>query len=393
MLFTVPTLQLYSVRPGEVQEYRAALRRALDGTGPALAPELTSPAAIAPADGCLPDGLALVVSTSGSTGTPKRAMLTAGSLTASADATHERLGGPGQWLLAMPAQHIAGTQVIVRSLRADTELLVLDQFDIGQFAALTAQLTHDRAYTALVPTQLGRLLDAAPNSLRRYDGILLGGAAAPPALLARASDAGLRVLTTYGMSETAGGCFYDGQPLTATSASLDADGRISITGPTVAHGYLEDPVRTAASFDLAGIARSFRTDDLGELHGGVLNVLGRRDDVIVTGGMKVSPSVVEAPASALPGIQEVVALGLPDPEWGQAVSLAIVPSVERGQRGTSDSSRVSTTWSVSKLREALRDSLPSYALPRRMLIVETLPLRGPGKPDRAALAALPGWDH
>ena len=393
VLLTVPTLQSYSVRPGEVQGYRAALRKALDASGPALAPTAGPPVEMAPTRDRLPNGLALIVSTSGSTGTPKRAMLTADSLTTSADATHERLGGPGQWLLAMPAQHIAGTQVIVRSLRADTELLVLDQFDTAGFAALTAQLTHERAYTALVPTQLSRLLEVDPTSLRRYAAILLGGAAAAPALLAQARDAGLRVLTTYGMSETAGGCFYDGKPLTGTSVSLDVDGRISIAGPTVAQGYLADAERTAVSFDLSGSVRTFHTDDLGELRDGVLHVMGRRDDVIVTGGMKVSPSVVEAAASALPGIGEVVALGLPDPEWGQVVSLAIVSSFGHAQRGRSAPLRMSKTWGVRELREALRDSLPAYALPRRVLIVARLPSRGPGKPDRAALAALPGWDH
>ncbi len=376
----MPTLLPYPVRANEVQNYRSALRRALEGTGPALAPRSGTSAQSALPGGPLPGGLALVVSTSGSTGEPKRALLTAASLTTSADATHERLGGAGQWLLAMPAHHVAGTQVVIRSLRADTALLALDHFDVSGFAALTGQLTHDRAYTALVPTQLGRLLDAAPDSLRRYTAILLGGAAAPPTLLARTADAGLRVLTTYGMSETAGGCFYDGRPLAGTSSSLDADGRISIAGPTVAHGYLGDPEHTAASFDLLGTTRTFHTDDLGELRGGVLHVLGRRDDVIVTGGMKVAPFVVEAAAATLPGISEVVALGLPDPEWGQAVSLVIVASSP------------SRTWSVRDLRVALAGSLPSHALPRRSLVVERLPLRGPGKPDRAALAALPGWD-
>lgn len=369
----MPVLLPYAVRPGEVQDYRVALAGALDGTGPALAP-----GAVDLPDALLPEDLALVVSTSGSTGSPKRAMLTASALRASADATHERLGGAGQWLLAMPAQHVAGTQVVIRSLRAGTDLLVLDRFDVQGFSRATAQLGSDRAYTSLVPTQLRRLLQAAPDSLRRYAAILLGGAAAPPDLLARAADAGLRILTTYGMSETAGGCFYDGLPLTGMSASLNPDGRITLSGPTVASGYLGDPERTAAAFELTGRERRFHTDDLGQLRDGVLHVLGRRDDVIVTGGMKVAPLTIEAAVSTLPGVAEVVALGMPDPEWGQAVAVAIVPAGDEG-------------WTVRELRDALRDTLPAYALPRRMLQIERLPLRGPGKPDRVALGALPGW--
>lgn len=382
----MPALRPYAVLPGDVQDYRAALVSALDGTGPALAPN-----AGALPSAPLPDGLALVVGTSGSTGVPKRAMLTAAALRASAEATHERLGGRGQWLLAMPAQHVAGTQVVVRSICAGTELLALGDFTVDGFVALTAGLTHERAYTALVPTQLGRLLEAAPGSLRRYAAILLGGAAAPPALLARAAEQGLRVLTTYGMSETAGGCVYDGIPLSGVEVSLD-DGRIVLSGPTIASGYLADPERTSNAFDLACTPRRFRTDDLGELHDGVLHVLGRLDDVIITGGMKVAPSVVEAAVAGLPGVAEVVALALPDPEWGHAVSVALVPRFGHAERGISAPFSMSKTWDVRGLREALRGELPAYALPRRLLVLEQIPVRGPGKPDRVALAALPGWE-
>lgn len=383
----MPALVPYAVRPGDVGAYRSALGRALDGSGPALAPD-----SAALPDGPLPGDLALVVSTSGSTGSPKRAMLTAAALRASADATHERLGGPGQWLLAMPAQHIAGTQVVIRSLRAGTDLLVLDRFDVDGFVSLTTQLSHERAYTSVVPTQLGRLLDAAPESLRRYAGVLLGGAAASPTLLTHAADAGVRVLTTYGMSETAGGCVYDGVPLAGVSVELEDDGRITLSGATIAHGYLADPGRTAAAFDLASSPRRFRTDDLGEVRDGVLRVLGRRDDVIVTGGMKVAPQVVQDAAAALPGVADAVALALPDPEWGQVVALALVPTgFGHAQRGTFDPIRRSEKWTVREVRDALRAALPAYALPRRLLVLDALPLRGPGKPDRVALAALPGW--
>ncbi|PWJ24047.1 O-succinylbenzoic acid--CoA ligase [Branchiibius hedensis] len=370
----MPTLQPFEVRPGEHAAYAEALRRALDGTGPALAPfagDLPDLPTYAESD--LPAHLALAVGTSGSTGIPKRAMLTAEALIASADATHDRLGGPGQWLLPMPAQYIAGTQVLIRSLRAGTTPIGVQH----DFADAARQLTGERRYTALVPTQLGRLLATAQSALRSFDAVLLGGAAAGPRLLERAHDARVRVVRTYGMSETAGGAVYDGIPLAGTELNLDADDQIEITGPTVAHGYLADPERTAAAFRFHGGTRTFRTGDLGSIVGGVLRVDGRIDDLINTGGVKVAPRVVEEATERIEYVYEAVALGLPDPEWGQAVSVAV---------------RTSKDWEWSGLRNLLREHLPPYALPRRFLRVDTFPTLGSGKPDRAALAALPGWE-
>ncbi|NHN55305.1 AMP-binding protein [Calidifontibacter sp. DB0510] len=325
----------------------------------------------------VPDGTALVVSTSGSTGTPKRAILSRDNLIASADATHERLGGPGVWLLPMPAQHIAGTQVLVRSIRAGTQPIVLERWSEAEFVAATGGLDGPRRYTAIVPTQLRRLLadDAGRSALLSFDGVLIGGAATDPRLLAEALDAGVRALTTYGMSETAGGCVYDGIPLRDTTIGLD-DGQIVLRGPTIAQGYLGDPERTAAAFE-DGPPRGFRTGDLGEFGtDGRLRVLGRADDLIITGGLKVAPRVVEEAARTLEGVHEACALGLPDDEWGHAVGLAVVAD---------------HPWTTAAARAALRDQLPAYALPRRLLNLAALPLRGPGKPDRRALAAATGW--
>ena len=369
----VPTLQPFEVRPGEHAAYLEALRRALDGTGPALAP-FAGHAPVLPtyAESGLPAHLALAVGTSGSTGTPKRALLTAEALIASADATHDRLGGPGQWLLPMPAQFIAGTQVLIRSLRGGTVPVVMGHF----FDDAAQQLTGERRYTALVPTQLTRLLESHPDALRSFDAVLLGGAAASPRLLERAFDAGVTVVRTYGMSETAGGAVYDGVPLAGTRVDIDGDGQIEITGPSVAHGYLGDPERTAAAFRL-GAQRTFRTGDLGSITDGVLAVQGRVDDLINTGGVKVAPRIVEEAVERIESIGEVVALGLPDETWGQAVSVAV---------------RTSRDWDWSALRDLLRADLPPYALPRRFLRIEKVPTLGSGKPDRAALAALPGWE-
>jgi O-succinylbenzoic acid--CoA ligase len=361
------------------------LRAALAGTGPALAPYAAGSPAPATAPETVRPGTALVVGTSGSTGTPKRAVLTAAALTASADATHERLGGPGRWLLAMPAQHIAGLQVLIRSIVADTAPVVLDLtggFRPEIFAAATASMTSDRRssrlYTALVPTQLGRLLahPAGVAALARYDGILLGGAAAPPALLRRAGEAGVRVLTTYGMSETAGGCVYDGRPLTPTRVRIDEEGRISLGGATLAECYLGRPDLTERAFHTgADGTRWFRTDDVGRWVDGRLHVEGRVDDLINSGGLKVAPRLVEeALVAHLGGVLEAVVVGSPDPEWGEAVSAAIVMD---GPAPT-----------VRDVRDRLRGILPDHALPQRLVTVATIPLRGPGKPDRAAVRGL-----
>ena len=361
------------------------LRRALDGSGPAVAPHaLHSPPPPIPDDvGDLPPGLALTIGTSGSTGRPKLAMLTSVALRASADATHERLGGQGQWLLTMPAHHIAGIQVLVRSLVADTIPVSMDLaggFTTAAFARATGQIASGTtAYTALVPTQLVRLL-ASPDgrrSLARYDMVLLGGAAAADSLLAEAGDFGVRVVTTYGMSETAGGCVYDGRALDVSHVRLEVDGRIRLGGATLAQGYLGDPALSATAFVTDDTDRRwFRTDDVGHLDEGALVVDGRFDDLINTGGLKVVPRLVEEALAQLDAVGEAVVVGSPDPEWGQVVSAAIV--VTQG----------SSPQTLDDLRSQLRGVLPDHALPRRLVTLPELPLRGPGKPDRAAVRRL-----
>lgn len=375
----MPALQQFQVPAEDLAGYLQALAAALDG-GPALAPYAGDVPPEIDAGAPLPEGLALVVSTSGSTGSPKRAMLTADALTASADATHERLGGPGQWLLPMPAQHIAGTQVLIRSLRAGTTPVTMQHFGVHDFIEAAGKLSHDRRYTALVPTQLHRLLEASDEAraaVADFDGILLGGAAADPGMLEDAERVGATVFTTYGSSETAGGCVYSGVPLAGTTVDLAEDGRIALCGDTIAVGYLGAPQQTAAAFGRREDGtRTFRTDDIGEWRDGRLHVLGRIDDLINTGGVKVAPRIVETAALQHPEVLEAVALALPDEEWGQAVGLVI---------------RSRKELELHEIREELRDRLPSYALPRRLLVVDELPLRGPGKPDRAALAARAGW--
>jgi O-succinylbenzoic acid--CoA ligase len=382
-----PLLRALPVPSGtEAISVLAPLQRALDGSGPALAPYAVSspPPQVPESVGDLPEGLALVTGTSGSTGHPKLAMLTGSALRASADATHQRLGGQGQWLMALPAHHIAGIAVLVRSLVAGTTPICMDLaggFTPAAFACAAASLaTGETTYTALVPTQLVRLLASADGceALTRFTAVLLGGAPAPASLLAQARGFGVRVVTTYGMSETAGGCVYDGRALAVSRVRLEDDGRIQLGGQTLAQGYLGEPDLTARSFSTdADSSEWFRTDDLGHFDDlAALVVDGRIDDLVNTGGLKVVPRLVEAALVQLDNIAEAIVVGTPDAQWGQVVSAAVVLTPG------------SPPPNLDDLREQLRGILPDHALPRRLATLTTLPLRGPGKPDRAAVRTL-----
>ncbi len=378
------------------------VRRALDG-GPAVAP-----LARLDADAPLPAGTALVVRTSGSTGSPREVALSADALRASATATHERLGGPGRWVLALPPTHVAGLQVIVRSLLAGVPPVASGPgtpFAPDAFADLLGPVVAgaDPVYTSLVPTQLHRLVaaaaDGAPRGLEalaRCAAVLLGGAATPAPLLERARAAGVRVVRTYGMSETAGGCVYDGVPLRGVRARLEpGTDVVELTGPTLAAGYVGDPAATAAAFrtDAGGPdagTRWFRTSDLGAWGAdGRLRVLGRADDVVVTGGVNVAPAAVEAVlARVLPDVLgpaatgEACVVGVPDDEWGQAVVAVAV-----GTDGTGRPTAVGQD-ELARVRGAVAATLGAPSAPRRVYRVAALPLRGPGKVDRARVAAM-----
>jgi o-succinylbenzoate---CoA ligase len=358
--------------PAGADELTGALRAALDG-GPAVLPLAGADPRLAALRARLaPDrpaepGTAVVVATSGSTGEAKGVLLSAAALRASAAATHARLGGPGQWLLTLPAQHVAGVQVIVRSLLAGHEPAVRPA---GQSLADAARaMTAPTRYTSLVPTQLTRLLETDLDALRRFDAVLLGGAAPPARLVELARDAGVGVVTTYGMSETAGGCVYDGVPLSGVRVRITG-GVIELGGPVLAHGYRLDPAATAAAF--AG--GWFRTTDLGVLADGVLQVHGRADFVINTGGVKVAPAAVEAVLTAQAGVAEACVVDLPSAEWGQLVAAAIVPA--------------GTPPRVADLLEAVRAALGGPAVPKLLRFTGSLPARGPGKIDRDAVRRL-----
>ena len=366
------------------------LERALRGDGPPLLPVPASDAretarltdALRPGESIddVPDAddVALVMATSGTTGVPKGALLTSRALRASGDATHRRLGGPGAWLLALPAHHIAGMQVLLRSLLAGTTPVVVDVtggFDPAALPAAIASMTGTRRYTSLVPTQLVKTLDhpEATAALADLDAVMLGGAATPAPLLRRAVDAGVRVVRTYGMSETCGGCVYDGVPLDGARVRIGDDGRVLLGGTLIASGYRGLPEHPA--FAEPGW---FRTDDAGTLADGVLTIRGRLDEAISTGGLTVVPQVVESVLVEHPAVRECAVLGLPDDRLGQRVVAAIVP--EAGFVPT-----------AAELRTHVSAALDPTAAPREVRLVDALPLRGPGKVDREALRS--GWNR
>jgi O-succinylbenzoic acid--CoA ligase len=355
-----------------------ALRAALDGTGPA----------VLPLEGAAPEGLparvplpvALVVRTSGSSGAPKSVAVSAGALLASAAATESVLGGPGGWVLALPGHYIAGAQVIVRAIAAGGEphSIADGPFTAAAFAeAVRALPVERRRYSALVPTQVHRLVESAEageqgirEALRGLDAVLVGGARIAPALLDRAAAAGLRLVRTYGASETAGGCVYDGVPLAGVEVRV-VDGEVQLSGPVLAEGYLGDPERTEERFLAEPGRRWYRTGDAGSWEGGRLQIAGRLDDVLITGGEKVSLGLVEQAVQALPGLGEAVVVRAEDPEWGEVPVVVTTAEVD-----------------LAVVRAAITDRLGRAAAPRRVLRVAALPLLASGKVDRLRLAAL-----
>lgn len=351
------------------------LAAALAGEGPAVAPHVVPGQSF----GSLPnDDVAAVISTSGSTGVPKQTMLGVDALAASAMGTAFALRAEGQWLLTLPVHYVAGFQVLVRSLFAGTRPAVADTvggFTPEAFTAGAAELTDRVRLTSLVPTQLHRLLtDPTPETLRllrRFDAILLGGAAAGPALRSLARSHGLRIVETYGMSETCGGCVYDGTPL--DGVELDAvEGRLRIGGPVLAEGYLGDARLSEEKFVFNSGRRWFITDDAGETAtDGTVAVHGRLDDVIVTGALKVSAARVGEVIQAVPGVDQVMVLGIDSPEWGSAVAAAVLGNVDSGI-----------------IRQAVHVELGAHAVPKTILALDAFPLLPGGKPDRRTIRAL-----
>lgn len=349
-----------------------ALSLALSADGPAVLPHSGEEPRDLPA--AVPKRVALVVETSGSTGRPKRVTLSSGALLASAAASESALGGPGQWLLALPAHYIAGLNVLVRSLTAQVDPVIMspEGFTAAGFAEASARLEHPRRLVSLVPAQLARLLDepVGVEALRPFAHVLVGGQSTPRGLLDAAREAGIHVTRTYGSSETSGGCVYDGVPIGDTRIAI-VDGRVELAGSVLAEGYLDDPERTVAAFIERDGRRWYRTDDAGEIVDGVLRVTGRVDDVIVSGGVKISLGAVEEVVRALPGLAEAIVVGAPHPQWGQVpVVVTAVPA------------------DLDAVRAAVIARLGREAAPARIALVTRMPVLSTGKPDRLAAAVM-----
>lgn len=365
------TRELWSIDARDPRKVWAALVPALEGTGAAILPHPASPSGLPET---VPDDVAVVVETSGSTGRPKRVMLSAAALKASAAASDELLGGPGQWLLAVPAHYIAGINVLARSHFATTVPVMMKPtgFSAEAFVVAAAELTAERRFTSLVPVQLARLLesDDAVAVLATFTRILVGGQSIPIALLAAARARGLAITTTYGSSETSGGCVWDGTPL-PTAQMRFVDDRIELAGPMLAEGYLDDPRRSDFSFREHDGIRWYRTDDIGEIVDGMLRVRGRTDDMIISGGVKVSLAEVEAVVRTLPGQSAAVVVAAPHPEWGEAPVVITTSAID-----------------VDALRPSVSAQLGAAAAPARVMLIDEIPLLATGKPDRLALASL-----
>ncbi len=382
-----------------------------------------------PAPAALPAGLedtALVVPTSGSTGSAKAVALSLAALRASQDATARLFAadgtaadtaGHGFWLPLLPPTHIAGVQVLARAHRTGQVLGLpgpalpeplpdlRGHFDAAAFVELAGPVLAQAeraglpALTSLVPTQLTRIVTGATGDdararglLKRFAAVLVGGAATSPDVLARARGQRIAVRTTYGSSETAGGCVYDRRPLPGVTLSVrDPDetgaGRLEIASPTLALGYLtaDGAPGSSALAPPDADERRFVTSDLAELDAhGALTVLGRADDVIITGGRKVLPQDVERAIDRslmLRGlVRSAVVVGVPDPEWGQRVEALV--TLDEG---------ADEAEAAALVRSALRTTeVPAHMIPKQVHVVAELPLLGIGKVDRAAARRLAG---
>ncbi|MFO7691040.1 MAG: AMP-binding protein [Cryobacterium sp.] len=375
--------------------FLAELRLALTAGGEALLPRSGPAGPGGELIARVPITTAVVIETSGSTGTPKRVQLSRSALLSSAAASASMLGGPGQWLLALPAHYVAGVQVLVRSIAAETTPICMPpaHFDPLVFAQYADRLTEPLRYTSLVPVQLARLLDASARDphvadvLRRFTAILVGGQAVSPALVSRAHAAGVNLVRTYGSSETAGGCVYNGMPIGTTRVRA-VDGLLQISGPVLADGYLGDPERTDEHFSVDAGVRWFHTGDLGTVdENGLVTVTGRADNVIISGGEKISLDAAQAVVRRQPGFETAVVVGADHPEWGRVP--VVVLAGDDPSRGAGEDRREL----LSQLGDAVARELGRAGRPARILVVAEIPLLASGKPDLQALAGLATGAH
>ena len=309
------------------------------------------------------DHIALIVESSGSTGTPKRITLSRTALLASSAASDLALGGPGQWLLALPINYIAGINVLLRSLNADTQPVIMNTsvpFTPEAFAVSANFMTAERRYVSLVPTQLQRLVSACAidefllAKLRRFNAILLGGQATDPQLLKDSLALGLNIVLSYGMAETAGGVVYNGRPLSGVQVRVSSDGVLEIAGPTLAEGC----------------GPWYRTSDLGQINeDGRVSVIGRTNRVLISGGLKVSLDSIEAVVRQIGGVVDVATIAVKNLEWGERAAVVYVGSPEVADYIAAD----------------VFDHLGPVAKPVRVIRVDAIPRLTSGKTDYVTL--------
>lgn len=328
------------VTSAEVLTLEQRLRHLLDG----------GPGFVIGAEHPLPDSVALGVYTSGSTGSPKLVGLTRENLLRSARASLSRLSAQtgATWSVKLPLHHIAGVQVITRSI-VNEGVLVSGHAD----------------YTSIVPTQLVQALDGAPliEELQYAKAVLLGGGRIDPDVLDQAAKNGINIITTYGMTETAGGCVYDGLPLDEVEIALD-DQRIKIRGPLVAAGYFNNDRAHHEHF----VNGWFLTQDRGHFDKGRLVIDGRIDDIIISGGENISLTDVEQTLIKHPKVKDVICFGVPDRTWGELLVAAVVAS---------------DSLTLEELREFMQGR--RFAAPRKLMLLQQLPRTELGKPDRTQL--------
>ena len=329
-------------------DYVSALEKALTTDGPAL--------------GCGPvhstsvrSDISLLVATSGSTGTPKEIALTASALLASATASNKYLKASkgDSWSLLLPLTHIAGINVLMRAMQLGTDPLDLRNH-VGEYPHAD--------FTAIVPAQLFNALSQNSALLKHLQGakaVLVGGASLSEELRAQGVAAGINIVATYGMSETCGGCIYDGVALEGVKFEITGNGSIKITGPVLAEVEKEDGW--------------FVTQDLGKIVDGKLQVIGRSDDVIISGGENISLSAIEAAISKKYPDLLVAAFATADSKWGQALHLAVQSNDESVK---------------SQLSEVLVNSIGNHVKPKSVILLDKLPQIGVGKIDRISLAKM-----
>jgi O-succinylbenzoic acid--CoA ligase len=302
-------------------------------------------------DGGLPaeSGDALVMATSGTSGSPKGVVLTHIALEAAARITSAgaRADSSSTWLACLPLHHIGGFGVLSRALLTGSGLVVQPGIGPSAIASVAADVTH----TSLVPAVLDRVDPAA------FEAILLGGSAIP-------AERPPNTIATYGMTESGGGVVYDGRPLEGVEVRVDDSGELSLRSPTLLRAYRDGRV----PLDEHGW---YPTGDLGRVHDdGTIEVRGRADDVIVTGGEKVWPGPVEELLAQHPGVADVAVVARPDEHWGQAVTALVVP-VDRAHPPA-----------LEELRELVKSALPPFAAPHALELVERIPRTSLGKPRR-----------